>query len=107
MSDSTMDQAMDEQPAASGMEEHLKSRDTWHRFIFMLVYGVILSLTSMVATAIVVLGFLVVLFTGQRNDELAGAGARVANYFREVLRYLCYNTDEKPFPFGREFPGID
>ncbi len=107
MSDSTMDQAMNDQPAASGVEEHLKSRDTWYRFVFMLVFGVILSITSIVATAIVVLGFLVVLFTGEKNDQLAGAGGSVANYIREVLRYLSYNTDDKPFPFGAEFPGAD
>ena len=107
MSDSTMDQTMNEQPAANAVEDNLKSRDTWYRFVFMLVFGVILSITGMVATAIVVLGFLVVLFTGERNDQLANAGASVANYFRDVLRYLTYNTDDKPFPFGREFPGAD
>lgn len=107
MSDSTMDQAMDDQPAASGVEENLKSRDTWYRFVFMLVYAVILSITSMVATAIIVLGFLIVLFTGERNDQLRRAGASVANYIRDVLRFLSYNTDEKPFPFGAEFPGGD
>jgi hypothetical protein len=102
-----MDQAMNDQPAASGVEENLKSRDTWYRFVFMLVFGVILSITSMVATAIIVLGFLVVLFTGERNDQLRGAGASVSNYIRDVLRYLSYNTDDKPFPFGAEFPGAD
>lgn len=107
MSDSTMDQAMNDQPAASGVEENLKSRDTWYRFVFMLVYAVILSITSMVATAIIVLGFLIVLFTGERNDQLRRAGASVANYMRDVLRFLSYNTDEKPFPFGAEFPGGD
>lgn len=107
MNDSTIDQAMNDQPAAGGVEDNLKSRDTWYRFVFMLVFAVILSITSMVATAIVVLGFLVVLFTGERNDQLAGAGASVANYFRDVLRYLSYNTDDKPFPFGTEFPSAD
>lgn len=107
MSDSTMDREMNDQPAAGGVEEHLKSRDTWTRFVFILVFGAILSIASIVATAIVVLGFLVVLFTGERNDQLAGAGASVAEYIRDVLRYLSYNTDDKPFPFGAEFPGTD
>ena len=107
MSDSTMDQAMNDRATASGVEENLKSRDTWTRFVFMLVFGVILSITGIVATAIVVLGFLVVLFTGERNGQLVSAGASVANYIRDVLRYLSYNTEDKPFPFGAEFPGAD
>ena len=107
MSDSTMDHAMNEQPGARGVEENLKSRDTWLRLVFMLVYGAILSITGIVATAIVVLGFLVVLFTGERNVQLISAGRRVANYIREMLLYLSFNTEEKPFPFGAEFPDVD
>lgn len=107
MSDSTMDQAMEDQPGARGVEENLKSRDTWLRLVFMLVYGAILSITGIVATAIVVLGFLVVLFTGERNPQLVRAGSSVADYVREMLRYLSFNTEEKPFPFGAEFPGAD
>ena len=107
MSDSTMDHAVNEQPGVRGVEENLKSRDTWLRLVFMIVYGAILSVTGIVATAIVVLGFLVVLFTGERNAQLAAAGSSVADYIREVLRYLSFNTEEKPFPFGAEFPDAD
>lgn len=89
------------------MEDNLKSRDTWLRLVFMLVYAAIVSVVSIVATAIVVLGFLVVLFTGERNRQLMDAGLAVADYFRQVLAYLTYNTEEKPFPFGADFPTAD
>jgi hypothetical protein len=93
--------------ADRAMEDNLKSRDTWLRLVFMLVYAAIVSVASIVATAIVVLGFLVMLFTGERNRQLMDAGRAVADYFRQILAYLTYNTDEKPFPFGADFPNTD
>ncbi len=53
---------------------------------------------------IIVLGFLVVLVTGDRNEQLKSAGDSVADYVREILRYLTFNEDRKPFPFGNDFP---
>ena len=32
------------------------------------------------------------------------AGQVVAGYIYEIIRYLTFNTDEKPFPFGGDLP---
>ena len=58
-----------------------------------------------IADDVFLLGFLVVLFTGERNDQLRAAGEVVADYIRDILRYLTFNDDTKPFPFGADFPG--
>ena len=89
------------------IEENIKSRSTWLRLVFMLVFYAIATLTSAVASVVVVLGFLWVLFTGEKNRQLQQAGQAVADYLYEIVRYLTFNTDEKPFPFGREFPAAE
>ena len=104
MSESTIEQPASGEPDFRAVEGNLKSRDTWIRLVFMLIYGAVLSVTSMVAMAIIVLGFLVVLFTGERNEQLKSAGSSVADYIREILCYLTFNEDRKPFPFGADFP---
>ena len=104
MSEATIDGSRDREPQFRDIEGNLKSRDTWLRLIFMLIYWAVLSVTGIVATAIIVLGFLVVLFTGERNDQLRAAGEVVADYIRDILRYLTFNDDTKPFPFGADFP---
>ena len=103
----TMDDVTGEEPREASVEDHLKSRGTWIRLIFMLIYGAILSLSSMIATAIIVLGFFVVLLTGERNPQLLAAGRAVTRYIAEIPSYLTYNADDKPFPFGKDFPGSD
>ena len=95
---------VDDEASGIPIEENIKSRSTWVRLVFMLVFYAIATLTSAVASVVVVLGFLWVLFTGEKNQQLQQAGQAVASYLYEIVRYLSFNTDEKPFPFGRDFP---
>ena len=95
---------MDEKGSDKQLEENLKSRDTWTRLLFMLICYVLVSLASLVGSVVVVLGFLMVLFTGKVNPELRGVGQSLANYIYENIRYLTYNTDDRPFPFGNPWP---
>jgi len=89
------------------IEENLKSRATWTRFLFMFISYILISLASIVASFIVVFGFLWVLFTGEVNRELRGVGQSLAAYIYENIRYLTFNTEDKPFPFGNDWPSAD
>lgn len=95
---------VDEKQPEKPMEENLKSRATWTRFLFMLISYVMISLASIVGTVIVIMGFLWLLFTGEVNRELRGVGQSLAAYIFENLRYLTFNTDDRPFPFGNKWP---
>jgi hypothetical protein len=61
----------------------------------------------MVGSAVVVLGFLWLLFTGEVNRELRQVGQALATYLFQITRYLTLNTDDKPFPFGGAWPSDD
>jgi hypothetical protein len=86
------------------IEDNLKSKATWTRFLFMVVCSILVWLASIVGSVVVVLGFLMVLFTGEVNRELRGIGQSLATYIYENIRYLTFNTEERPFPFGGEWP---
>jgi len=43
-------------------------------------------------------GFLV--FTGEINQNLKGFMSEVGQYIARVLRFLAFETEEKPFPFS-------
>jgi Flp pilus assembly protein TadB len=86
------------------MEKNLKSRPTWLRLVFMVIFYVLISVAAMVATVVVVLGFLWVLFTGDTNSQLKSTGQSLATYLSQIIRYLTFNTDERPFPFEMKWP---
>ncbi len=98
------DVAIEDSGSGSEFEKHVKSRSTWLRLMFMLIYYVLISIAGMVGTVVVVLGFLWVLFTGEVNRQLRQAGQGVAAYVYEIIRYLSFNTDDRPFPFGQDWP---
>jgi hypothetical protein len=89
------------------IEENIKSRSTWLRLLFMLAYYVIGTVATAVLSVVVILGFLWVLFTGEKNGQLQQAGQAIAAYLYEIIRYLTFNTEDKPFPFGNDWPSSD
>ena len=97
----------DDQARGKPIEENLKSKATWTRFLFMVICSVLVWLASIVGAVVVVLGFLMVLFTGEVNRELRGVGQSLATYIYENIRFLTFNTDERPFPFGADWPSAD
>lgn len=100
----TADQIAVEDTNDGKLEKNLKSRTVWLRLLFMCIYAMFASLAGMVGSAVIVLGFLWLLFTGEANRELRQVGQAIATYLFEIIRYLTMNTDAKPFPFGTAWP---
>jgi hypothetical protein len=85
-------------------EEHIKSRTTWLRLLFMIIFVFLYGLSRIVVLAVVVLQFFWVLFTGETNDKLRAFGQSLATYTYQLIRYLTYNSDSRPFPFADDWP---
>lgn len=86
------------------LEENIKSRSTWHRLFFMLVVAFLYGISRVVLGAVVLIQFFWVLFNGETNDNLKQFGQQLATYTYQIVRYLTYNTEERPFPFDLDWP---
>lgn len=94
----------DDSKSGTPLEQNLKSGATWLRGLFMLICCALISVAFAAGSLIVLLGFFWVLFTGEVNRQVQQAGQSVASYIYGIARYLTFNTDEKPFPLGGEWP---
>jgi hypothetical protein len=74
--------------------------ETWLRGLFMLLFAVLYTIAEVVVTAVVLLQFLIVVVTGERNERLTGLGERLSLYVYDLLRFLTYNSEQRPFPFS-------
>lgn len=83
---------------------HIRSRRTWLRLLYMLVLVLIYGIAEIVGGAVVIAQFLWVLLTGERNEKLRELGQSLAAYAYQIIRYLSFNTELRPFPFDREWP---
>lgn len=102
--DHAPDEPDHEMPRSAAFEDHVKSRTTWLRFLFMIVFIFLYFLSRLVVITVVALQFLWVLFTGETNDRLRSFGQSLATYTFQIIRYLTYNTDVRPFPFDEDWP---
>ena len=94
--------SQDNQANQNGIEKNLKSKPTWLRFLFMVFFAIAFNVAVMVGILVVLTGFVLVLLTGQPNDKLQKAGQVIATFLSDIVRYLTYNTDTKPFPFDSD-----
>ncbi|HWM28173.1 MAG TPA: DUF4389 domain-containing protein [Woeseiaceae bacterium] len=96
------------EPGDSGgrpdFEEHIKSRSTWLRLLFMLILAFLYGVSRIVVCAVIVLQFFWVLFTGETNQRLKELGESLATYTWQLIRYLTFNTESRPFPFDEDWP---
>ena len=91
---------MNEQVIENSKNTSFTSPKHWQRFIFMLLFLVILHVASIALWVLVPLQFLFTLVTDGQNDNLLMMGKSIAKYVHQILEYLTFNTEQKAFPFS-------
>lgn len=82
------------------LKSNLTSSKHWLRLVFMLLFAAVLQLASLVMWVLVIVQFLFSLITGTDNQHLRRFGHSLSTYIYDVLKFLCYSSEEKPFPFA-------
>ena len=78
----------------------IKDKSVWPRLLYMLLFVIAYSVVETVLTAIVIIQILFRLFTGSTNERLLRFSAQASRYIYDVLQYLTFNSENKPFPFN-------
>ena len=86
---------MDNQLKAS-----LTAADTWLRGLYMLLFTVIYSVSEFVLGLVVVFQFIHVLVTRRTNDRLLDFSSDMSVFIYQVLQFLTFNSEAKPYPFA-------
>ncbi len=82
------------------LKENVKRRGTWMRLLYMLMFALIYQVAEIVLAAVVIFQFFFALFAGRPNERLLAFGQGLSTFIYEILRYLTYNSEDKPFPFA-------
>ncbi len=75
-------------------------RETWIRALYVILFALIYSVTEIVIVAVVVVQFGFVLISGDRNQKLLNFGAGLSKFIYQILQYVTFNSEDKPFPFS-------
>lgn len=82
------------------LKSNLTSSKHWLRLVFMLLFAAVLQLASLVMWILVAVQFVFSLVTGEDNQHLRRFGHSLSTYIYDVLKFLCYSSEAKPFPFA-------
>lgn len=85
------------------IKDNISDSGIWLRLVFMLLFTAIFCVIRLLLGAVIVVQFLWVLFTAERNDKLLLLANQLAAYVYQIYRYLSFNTEHRPFPFD-DFP---
>lgn len=90
-----MDEVKEEVKKASG-----------ERVLYTIFYMVIAKIISFIVFIVVVAQFLYSWIGGNLNEKLLSFSASLSEYVRQLIAYISFNSDEKPWPMG-EWPKED
>ncbi len=93
------------------IKQNIANRHVWTRLMYMLVFYLILWPVSVILCVISVLQILFTLFTGKPNPHLLPFAQDLITYFKQILLFLTYSDEGRPFPFAvwgeLEYPDDD
>ena len=75
------------------------------RALYILLYLVIGRFISMVLFVITITQYIYIWLTGEPNDKILHFTEDLAEYTKQLVSYVGFNTDEKPWPVG-DWPDV-
>ena len=84
----------------SNKNKPYQNKNTWIRGLYILLLLFCLGIAKFVTAFVVMFQFLNVLFTASTNQQLLKFGNSLSIYHYQVMMYVTYNSDDKPFPFS-------
>ncbi len=86
---------------SGNLKQKLTRPSIWLRLVSMIVLAVAFNITEIVIFAVVVFQFLATLFTRKPNTQFTRFGRNLARYLQQIITFMTFVTEEKPFPFSR------
>ena len=83
--------------------DNLKQSSVWVRIILMVGFAVVLYPVFLVLLVLMIAQMLFVIITGESNANLRSLGVALSAYVFQIVQFMSYVTDTKPFPFS-DFP---
>ena len=82
------------------IKDNAKNTDTWLRGLFILVFGVIFYFLYGLIWLLVIFQFITKVITGGLNGNLEQFSTKMTSYAMQILNYITFQSEERPFPFS-------
>ncbi len=83
---------------------NLKSESRWLRLVFMVVFGMAAYLAGLLVVWIGVIQAIHGFIMNEPNKRLLTFSASLNRFIYQIVRFVTYNSEVKPYPFS-DWPG--
>ena len=82
------------------VETNERERPGLSRALYTILYLIIIRLISMVLFVIAITQYIYSWLSGEPNEKILYFTESLAGYSKQLVSYVGFNTDEKPWPIG-------
>ena len=86
-------------------ETNERERPGLSRALYTILFLIIIRLISMVLFVIAITQYIYSWLTGEPNEKILYFTEGLAEYSKQLVSYVGFNTDEKPWPVG-DWPDV-
>ena len=86
------------------IKENAKNIDVWTRGLFIVIFAVIFYFLFALIWLVVIFQFIMKLITTELNQQLLDFSDSLIQYVSQILLYITFKSEERPFPFS-SWPG--
>lgn len=90
----------------STVKSNLRNWKTWERFLYMVLFAIVLAIMDIVLLAVVLLQVVLTLITGSKNERASTFGGQLGLYTCQIYHFLTYYSEDRPFPFS-DWPAVN
>lgn len=78
----------------------MENSTSWRRAIYMILFAIIGRFVSAIVICVALFQFIYTIIYKEPNQKLLPFMEKLAVYAKEIIDYLSYTSDEKPWPIG-------
>ena len=82
------------------MAKKSERKEAWFRIIVAIISGIVLEVWGYLIGVLAFINWIITIFSGKRNKELAMFCEYWNTELYKFSRYLTFVTNERPFPFN-------
>ncbi len=88
-------------------KKNITSSSIWVRGFFMILFYIVGYIIRFLVVLISIFQFIYTICTGKPNGKLIQFGSGLANFVYQIVMFITFNTETKPYPFSEWGAKVD
>ncbi|MDP1557307.1 MAG: DUF4389 domain-containing protein [Nitrosomonas sp.] len=82
------------------LKQKLEKNEAWQRGLYMLFFIAAYGISKFIIIAVMLFQFFSIVLSGGTNKQLLKFGQSLSTYIYQIVIFLTFNNEKRPFPFS-------